>query len=278
MPNESGEGEKDEQFKNPDHICRCVDFQYTQDCLEPLMRFKPINIQEADKHPIDYLYPYVQYLATLFDHKMTEFRVEGNKLYNSGRDLEYHLKRFHMNWRDFSAMQTSLARSMAHLSHFTKQYNHKCGKSVKHLETEFRAIQRRVEQYQGEISFFFQVQVGMANVKEMEVSNSIATSLRLVTVLAFLFIPANFVTSIFGMGLERFGSGNVPLHLFIIVFFAINVPTLTVLVLLQPWLSKKAMEWHEDSKTSSGAQSFKEKFKFLNFLGWRRKAPQKEKV
>ena len=89
----------------------------------------------------------------------------------------------------------------------------------------------KIDPFEKEISVFMNVEIAINDVKEMRVSNDIARWMRSLTSLTFLFIPASFVPSIFGMNVVDFG-GPVPVRKFISVTPRLFFGTLLILTLV----------------------------------------------
>lgn len=63
----------------------------------------------------------------------------------------------------------------------------------------------------------------MLSLEESRKSIKIADSLQTLTIFAFIFIPLNFATSIFGANVREFGSGSVPIWVLIVTAVCIAV-------------------------------------------------------
>ena len=72
-------------------------------------------------------------------------------------------------------------------------------------------IIQQIEIAQDNLARHYGICTSFAALQDSHKSVEYAESLGTLTTLAFLFVPLSFITSIFGMNLVEFGSGNVPL-------------------------------------------------------------------
>ena len=93
---------------------------------------------------------------------------------------------------------------------------------MKILLQDYRDIEKQMEQVEKEMNFLAQLDIGMQGVKEMQTANSIAHSARMITILAFIFVPWSLASSIYGMDLSIFGQGmNVALKTWLYTGFGL---------------------------------------------------------
>src|SRR5690606_21321980 len=66
------------------------------------------------------------------------------------------------------------------------------------------------------------------NLKEARKSIQLADNVKIVTQLAFVFLPLTFSSAIFGMNVKELGSGSNSLWVFVLVSLAVGLVTLLV--------------------------------------------------
>lgn len=196
--------------------------------LRPLLSLNSSQIRYADKKVIDFIIPYAQFLGTRFDHEMSRFRKLAWEWYaritRENGEYELNLPKLHKHWEEFNLVQTSLCRCFEHISQFCNSKSKRSSSTAKLLQ-DYRALRNQIEQFEREINFFVQVEVSIRGVAEMKVSNKMAKTVRMLTILAFFFIPASFGASVFGSDLQVFDSGNVKLSTFIGTLVSLVVGT-----------------------------------------------------
>ena len=180
--------------------------------LEPLLNLSTDRLQEADITPVDFLYPYTEFIATRFDHALNRFRLLAWAWYTQITDDDgkpvFNTKNLHRKWEDFNLVQTSLMRCAQRLERFVQSTHLYGSRKMTILCEDFKVLLSQCNEFEKEIEFFVQAEVAMKNVVEMQVSNRIATMVFSLTLLAFFFIPVSFGASLFGTDLEVFVDGG----------------------------------------------------------------------
>ena len=196
--------------------------------LRPLLSLNSSQVRYADKKVIDFINPYAQFLGTRFDREMSRFRKLAwewySRITHENGEYELNLLKLHRHWEEFNLVQTSLSSCFEHISQFCNSKSKRSSSTTKVLQ-DYRALRNQIEQFEREINFFVQVEVSIRGVAEMKVSNKMAKTVRMLTILAFFFIPASFVAAVFGADLQAFDSGSVKLSTFIGTLISLVVAT-----------------------------------------------------
>ena len=205
--------------------------------LHPLMAMSQNHIREADNNMIDYVDVYAHFIARRFDLDMSNFRQKAWRAYkrviDNGRELDREY--LHRNWADFNRIQTSLARCVQNIRRF-RESDHYYGSTITpNLLQDYEDIVTRTNLFEREIAFFIQVELSMRGVEEMQTANEIAYTVRVLTGLAFFFIPSGFISSVYGTNLAVFLNGDVKTANFIAAILVTTVGSILIALGFWGW-------------------------------------------
>ncbi|KAF6218137.1 hypothetical protein HO133_006096 [Letharia lupina] len=125
------------------------------------------------------------------------------------------------------------------------------------IKADWRSLIDEARRLEAEVRDYMQLQVGNLSLEEsrrsIELSNIQIRESQSVTILAFVYVPLNLATSIFGMNIQQLNHNGQNLW----VFFVTAVVAL--LVTGGSWVcSKKAMAWYKERAAVSRAYAKKE--------------------
>jgi len=212
--------------------------------LQPLVHLDSSSILQADHNIIEYLHPYAQFLATVFGTRISSLERKAQSHYrkypkhikeNEPEEVLQALEKLEPIVTNFGRLRTSLDRSFHHLSQFTEKYlkSHK----MSSLLHDYVAIAKHAEEFERDTHVNIQVWLGLTQVVEARASRDEARTAReeaalleRLTILAFVFAPLSFATSIFGMDLDVMTTPT-KLSTFLITAFAITLGAAAVAII-----------------------------------------------
>ena len=174
--------------------------------------------------------------------------IDGSTGYNQSRsqdyslgNLSYHqdiLKRLGVRLRENisvleSRQSTPWPRSYGSRGENARQSKAKAEATAELLLTDFRNLLSRIERLAVQCQDGMSACMNSAAIEESQCAIGQAGKMKLLTWLAFIYIPLSFTNSFFGMNLGLFGSGTM--HLW--VWFAVSIPLVPLSYLILAWLS-----------------------------------------
>jgi hypothetical protein len=183
-----------------------------------LARLEPEEISSANKNIVEYIGPaahlYALGFATVLDDIRKTISVTD---YRDSTDI------LDRQWASLDIVFRDISNSTQAISRIAPENSEK----FHTLLQDYRDLLDQAEQLRTKLTSVLQRDVSLAALSESRKSIRQADSIRRLTLLAFVFVPLNFVTSFFGMNTKEFGTGKVKLW---ICFTVASVVTLTVLV------------------------------------------------
>ena len=184
--------------------------QISQDhqALMPLLRFDSNAIQEADRNIVEYFHPYALFLAATFGSELSSLEREIQEISDKypkqtegDEDMvvESILESIEPVVHDFNRLRVSLDRCCHHLSQFVRK--HPSPKMTSLLE-DYRTIVEHAKEFERNTKLSAQLWIGLADAEEARESRIEANQVRALTILAFIFIPIQFITGIFGLDFD----------------------------------------------------------------------------
>ena len=197
-----------------------------------------LSIEEvlaANTNPVECLYPYARLCVMRYNWKLADIRSLTNWKRSSYEDWEpEHLNDSRVSSREIIAELTASYRCLSrHSDSWSNRW--------KNLKCDYDEALAQAGQFEDDFRDHMSTYVGIINLKESKKSIQQADSVRRVTLLAFVFVPLTFVTSIFGMNLQSFGTGNIKLWLFLTVA---GITSFTVLIMLL--ISSHFLNWYHN--------------------------------
>jgi len=208
--------------------------------LLPLLHLNSTEILAADRNIIEYLHPYAQFLATAFTAEMSSIEKKVQKLCHTWPQtdeededtvVEHALVDIHPHIVHFSEIRISLDRCYHHLSQFIEKQA--ASPKMINLVRDYQTLARHAEEFERNSRLFTQLWIGLADVEEARESRREATQVRLLTNLAFIFIPLDFINSFFGMNFDALTGTSSTIRFSITAGVMITVLMLSFFIILR---------------------------------------------
>lgn len=209
--------------------------------VEMISRFPTDEMLDANEVPLKFLVPLLKVLVNQFQaiaayhyHTFTERRSDANEA--SG---------FVSLWRPLR--DEMMAASL--MFEAFKQYDMCHAHGVVQQTTKLQDLSRRFHYLQGRISHLeqhirdeLQLQVGNSSlqesresIKQSKMAREESKSVKMLTILAFVFIPLSLATSIFGMNIQELNSTGQPVWVFAVAASSILLSALCIWATVYQW-------------------------------------------
>ena len=183
------------------------------------------DVAVANSKPVEFIYPYAHLCAMRYSRNLRTIMDQVNWERSSYEDWEIeHLKEYRDLSRKVTSELKSGFRSLA-------RHSNSDSKNWEKLKSDYDEILAQARQLEQDFKDHMSTYVGIMTIKESKKSIQQAESLRRITQLAFIFVPLTFVSSIFGMNLESFGTGNIKTWLFLTVAITMSLAVFAILII-----------------------------------------------
>ena len=201
-----------------------------------LLELSVKDVVAANSNPIEFIYPYARLYAIRYSRTVSMVLDKVNWEHSAYESWELE----HLNdYRPLSRIVISeLTGSFRSLS----RHSNSDSKNWKKLKSDYDEVLAQARQLDEDFKDHMRTYVGIMTLKESKKSIQQADSVRRITQLAFIFVPLTFVTSVFGMNLESFGTGNIKTWLFLAVASATSLTVFAMLIIsshFRQWYSKR---------------------------------------
>lgn len=199
-----------------------------------LQRLSKEEVDAANRKPVEYIYPYARLSAMRYSRHLELVRSEVNFERSAYEDWEVdHLRESRTLSRSIISELTASYRSLS-------RHSDPGSNDWRSLQVDYDEILAQARQFEEDIKDHMTTCVGIMTLKESKKSIQLADSVRRITQLAFIFVPLTFVTSIFGMNLEGFGTGNIKTWVFLVVASAVTITVFALLI-----MSRHFPKWYK---------------------------------
>ena len=190
--------------------------------LQPLLYLDPSSRIHADRHPIEYIVPFALLINEEYGFQLRRLRQEVNhRAFPLDPRIDWVDDFLTNRWTHFLRLQMHMTRTKEAIYHFTSPQKFKSLETLQSLKQHYADLENQFSQFEGWITFIAQEAAAKEGVKQMEISNNIATSARAIAIMAYIFVPLAFAISFFGMNLTMFGNQDVKPKIFIAVTVSI---------------------------------------------------------
>jgi hypothetical protein len=181
-------------------------------CLDHFHNFDALQIESANKNPMEYLTPFFELLEAHCHHVTQSLRIthqhnaeysqtpqstleRDQLLFTAWKDARGHIE-------DFQSIICRIEAYQDNLSYLLNTESH----NSKRMEMVFRKQKRLLERARNaeqHIRDTIQLNVGNLSLQESRKSLQQADTIGRVSILAFIFLPLSLVTSFFGMNVQQ---------------------------------------------------------------------------
>jgi hypothetical protein len=175
--------------------------------ISALQRLSKVEIQSADKHPVEYVYPYLHLLAVEVFARLQRESFFLEKQYYNGESARARTEALEEGWAIVHDTRLYMANSQNSIKLFAKPDS----TQTENILKDYQTLMDQIQIVQGDLRDYVNRHIGMLALKDSSKSVEQATMVNRLTELAFIFIPLNFVTSAFGMNLMELGTGKAEL-------------------------------------------------------------------
>jgi len=187
-----------------------------------LLRMSQEDIFSADDNPVEYLYPWAHIMASDMVSRLQDYAslTENFDMHLDNEDLE-HFDRLLQNIHEVAKAADELFQN---LLGFPKRPSRK----MQSLTHDYKFLLHWAKQLIQHNTDHLNRKVGQFALRESQKSIELANSVKILSELAFIFLPLTFSAALFGMNITELGIGKS--HLWIYVLTAVGIGGVTFLL------------------------------------------------
>jgi hypothetical protein len=198
-----------------------------------LSRLSPDAIHSATLHPVEFLYPFARLLVSEISTHVQALthRLEHEFLFGAAAAAD--VGTLEMTWAVLHDLELDVVDSAQSLRRHVS-FNQAL---TDPLLIDFDVLSEMIERAQKDLRDYLSRHVAArsleesrAAVVESKKSIELADSVKKLTQLAFVFVPLNFVTSLFGMNFVEFGTGVLHIWVAAVVAIVLSASVMAILV------------------------------------------------
>ena len=184
------------------------------------------DVRSATKCPVEFIYPFAQILIREIHARVQEIEHDLESQFFFGAAGGADTKALEASWATLHDIEVDMRDSLGSLTGFAAPGSSKTASLI----VDFDALMRQIGNVRQELRDYLARHVSMKSLEESRIavlesrkSIELADSVRRLTQLAFVFIPLNMVTSLFGMNMVEFGTGTLHIWVFVAVALGLSL-------------------------------------------------------
>jgi CorA-like Mg2+ transporter protein len=194
--------------------------------IELLQIMPQEDIRSARKNPVEFIYPYAKLLVSEVNFRIQDIAYHLESQFFLGASGRAETTTLEATWAALHDMEQDMRPSLQSFANFP------CPESPKRTSAirDFDDLIQQCEVVQRTLRDYLSRHVGMKSLEEsrlavLESRKSIeqAESVKRLTQLAFVFLPLNLATSLFGMNMTEFGTGSLHIWVFVAVASSLSL-------------------------------------------------------
>jgi hypothetical protein len=215
--------------------------------MASLHRLSTASIQSADKFPVEYIYPYLHFLAVEVFARLQRQSFLLEKQYYEGTSARAQTEALEEGW----AIVHDTRLYMTNSQNSIKKFASPTSSLTPDILRDYEVLMGQIHLIQEDLRDYVSRHLGMMTLEDNKKTIEQAVTVNRLTKLAFIFIPLNFVTSAFGMNLIELGTGKAELWMVFVACVTLGMVILTVVSLALRGSKKAVRDYVETNGSTS---------------------------